>query len=243
VSTVLECHDLTAGYGGIPAIRDVSLHVDEGEVVTLLGPNGAGKTTTLLVLAGVLELISGEVRVLGELVRAGSPHMAARRGVALVPDDRAIFYGLSVSENLRLANRGHVAKAQVDLAIELFPALGPLMSRRAGLLSGGEQQMLAVARALASQPKVVMVDEMSLGLAPVVLERIFPTIRRIATETGAGVLLVEQHVDLALEAADRAYVLNHGNLVLEGAASELLGRRDLLEASYLGEVSLERAAH
>jgi branched-chain amino acid transport system ATP-binding protein len=242
VSSVVECRDLTAGYGGIPAVREVNLHIEAGEVVTLLGPNGAGKTTTLLVLAGVLPVIGGTVTVLGEPVRAGRPHLAARRGVALVPDDRAIFYGLSVADNLRLANRGHADPYQVKHVVDLFPALGPLMRRRAGLLSGGEQQMLAVARALVSKPKLMMIDEMSLGLAPVIVERILPTVRKIADETNAAVLLVEQHVELALEVSDRAYVLNHGSLVMEGAASDLLGQRDLLEASYLGEVSLERVA-
>jgi branched-chain amino acid transport system ATP-binding protein len=247
MTSVLECHELTAGYGGIPVVRGINLHVEAGEVVALLGPNGAGKTTTLLVLAGVLPAIEGSVTALGEAVRTRNPHLVARRGVALVPDDRAIFYGLSVADNLRLGNRGRPGgsrawKEHVEQVVDLFPALGPLMRRRAGLLSGGEQQMLAVARALVSKPKALMVDEMSLGLAPVVVERLLPTVRRIANEIEAGVLFVEQHIDLALEVADRAYVLNHGDLVLEGRGKELLERRDLLEASYMGEVTFERLA-
>jgi branched-chain amino acid transport system ATP-binding protein len=236
---VLECDDLTAGYSGVPVVRKLNMHVDAGEVITLLGPNGAGKTTTLLALAGVVKPISGKVSALGKPVAGGAPHRAARQGVALVPDDRGVFFGLSVGENLRLANRGHASKEDIQQALELFPALTPLMRRRAGLLSGGEQQMLAMAKALACKPKVLLVDEMSLGLAPLIVERLMPTVRKIADELHTGILLVEQHVDFALEVSDRAYVLNHGDLVLEGAASTLIGRRDLLEASYLGEVAFD----
>ncbi len=234
MSAVLACDGLVAGHAGVPVVRGLSMHVEAGEVVSLLGPNGAGKTTVLLTLAGALPALGGDVRVLDAPLRGGRPHVAARRGLALVPDDRAIFFGLSVLENLQLANRGRVKRGDIDDVLELFPALPPLLRRRAGLLSGGEQQMLALARALLARPQVLMVDEMSLGLAPVIVEGMLPVIRRIARERGTGVLLVEQHIDCALDVSDRAYVLNHGDLVLEGASTELAQDRSLLEASYMG---------
>jgi branched-chain amino acid transport system ATP-binding protein len=158
-----------------------------------------------------------------------------------VPDDRSLFYGLSTRQNLRLAvtNRREVSST-LKQVIDYFPALEPLLDRRAGLLSGGEQQMLAVGRALAMKPKVLMVDEMSLGLAPIIVQRLLPVVRRIAEEMGTAVLLVEQHVDLALEVADRAYVLDRGHVVIEGKARELLNNRDLLTASYMGERAYEK---
>lgn len=233
---LLDVENLSSGYSGVPVVRGVNIHVDAGEVVAMLGPNGAGKTTTLLTISGLLKVLEGSVMVLGEPATFGAPHKAARRGLAHVPEDRSLFFGLTVQENLRLGLRGS-RKAQAagfERALELLPALKPLMSRRAGLLSGGEQQMLAMARALVSEPKVLLVDEMSLGLAPIIVERLLPIVRDIADETGAGVLIVEQHVHLALDVCDRAYVMSHGDIVLEGSAAELKERPDLLEASYLG---------
>jgi branched-chain amino acid transport system ATP-binding protein len=233
MSAVLECKGLTAGYAGVPVVRDLDLNVEAGEVVALLGPNGAGKTTTLLTLAGVVPRISGSAQVLGQEVSGGKPHKVARLGAVLVPDDRAIFFDLTARENLRLGAGGKGGDA-VDIVLDYFPSLKPRMSTRAGLLSGGEQQMLAVGRALSGRPKVLMIDEMSLGLAPVIVKRMFPVVRRIADEIGAGVLVVEQHIDVALQAADRAYVLNHGEVAMQGKAQELLKDRHLLQASYLG---------
>ncbi len=232
MTAVLECRGLTAGYAGVPVVRGLDLTVEAGEVVALLGPNGAGKTTTLLTLAGVIPAISGEAVVLGEAVPGGRPHKVARRGAVLVPDDRALFFDLTARENLRLGAGGK--EDAVAMVLDYFPSLEPRMSTRAGLLSGGEQQMLSVGRALSGRPKALMIDEMSLGLAPVIVKRMFPVVRRIAEEIGAGVLVVEQHIDLALQAADRAYVLNHGEVSMEGEAKELLKDRHLLQASYMG---------
>jgi branched-chain amino acid transport system ATP-binding protein len=236
VSAVIDVENLRAGYTGAAVVRDLTLHVDEGEVVALLGPNGAGKTTTLLTISGLLRILSGSIRVFDRPVRHGHPHTSAHRGLAHVPEDRALFYGLTVRENLRLGRRR--GGPPLRKVLEYFPALAPLMSRTAGLLSGGEQQMLALARALAMGPRALMVDEMSMGLAPVIVEHLLPVLRRIADENGTAVLMVEQHVHLALGIADRGYVLSHGNLVVEGPASELVDRRDLLESSYLGQAAL-----
>ena len=221
-------------------VRDLTLEVRAGEVVALLGPNGAGKTTTLSTIAGLLPCIGGAVWLDGEDIEGVPAHKLARRGVSLVPEGRALFFGMTVREHLKLAEtKGSLRR---DELIEMLPgAAASASTARPGVLSGGEQQMLAVGRALVSAPRVLLVDEMSLGLAPVIVERLLPVLRRVAEDLGAGVLFVEQHVSLALEVADRAYVLSHGRLVLEGAAKDLRGRRDLLRSSYLGEAAVASA--
>ena len=229
---------LVAGHGGVPAVRELDLHVERGEVVALLGPNGAGKTTTLSTIAGLLPAIDGEIEVMGQPVHRASPHAIARRGLALLPEDRGIFFQLTVGENLRL-HRHRQSRRTADDVIAYFPALERLRNRRCGLLSGGEQQMLALACRLIAEPAVLLVDELSLGLAPIIVERLLPVVREIADTAETGVLLVEQHVTAALQVADRAYVLNHGRLVLSGDANDLLQRREMVEASYLGSTVLD----
>ena len=237
----LVVRDLSAGYRGVPVVRELNLEVRPGEVVALLGPNGAGKTTTLETIAGLNHPISGTVELSGEKVGGIPAYQLAGRGLALVPEGRALFPGLTVREHLRLAGgrggRSRKAGTREDELLEMLPELRKCLGRKAGLLSGGEQQMLAVGRALVTRPRLLLVDEMSLGLAPVIVDRLIPVLRRAADELGSSVLFVEQHVALALEVADRAYVLTHGRIGLEGPAAELRERRELLAASYLGETA------
>jgi branched-chain amino acid transport system ATP-binding protein len=230
---VLLLEGLTAGYDEAAVIRDLDLGVGAGEVVALLGANGAGKTTTLRAVSGLVRPMAGRVVFAGEDLGRRSPSARAHLGIAHVPEGRGLFFGLTVAEHFRVGYRGE--RLDGDLAYEYFPKLRELRARRAGLLSGGEQQMLALARALARQPKLLLLDELSLGLAPVIVERLLPVVREFAQDRGCAVLLVEQHVHLALEVADRGYVLSHGQIVLHDDAERLRADRQLLIASYLGE--------
>jgi branched-chain amino acid transport system ATP-binding protein len=223
---LLEAVGITAGYDGIPAVRGVSLHVRPGEIVALLGANGAGKTTTLLTMAGEVPLQSGEVRWRGAKAR-GPLFKRARRGLGLLTEERSLFMGLTVQENLRLG-RGPVGQA-----LDTMPELRELINRRAGLLSGGQQQMLTLARALAGDFKVLMLDEFSLGLAPIIVRRLLTLLREAVAQQNIGVLLVEQHVASALRFSDRAIVLRQGEIVLEGDSEQLRGRMDEIARAYL----------
>jgi branched-chain amino acid transport system ATP-binding protein len=229
---VLRAAGVAAGYGTSPVLRDFDLTLHAGEVVTLLGPNGAGKTTALLTLVGLLPTTAGSVSALGSKVHPRRTARLARAGVVLVPDDRGIFAELTVAEHFRIA--GRIPEARREMVLDRFPALRGLLHRRAGLLSGGEQQMLAIAKALLVEPKVLLVDEMSLGLAPIIVQRMLPGIRDLAKEEGIAVLLVEQHVAIALSVSDRALVLNKGRVVLEDSASVLAADGARIEAAYFG---------
>jgi branched-chain amino acid transport system ATP-binding protein len=203
--------------------------------VALLGANGAGKTTTLRAISGIVQPMRGRIAMAGEDLAGVSISNRAKLGIAHVPETRGLFFGLTVAEHFRLGYRGEHLDAEA--AYGYFPALTELQDRRCGLLSGGEQQMLAVARALARGPELLLLDEMSLGLAPLIVERLLPVVQEYARDTGCGVLLVEQHIQLALTIADRGYVLSRGEIVLHDRAQALRGNRDLLMASYFGERS------
>ena len=222
---LLEARGLCSGYAGVEIVRDVTLEVRPGEVVALLGANGAGKTTTLLTLAGELNALGGEVLLKGR--RATAPlHKRARNGMALVTEERSVFPKLTTRQNLA------VGRADIDNATTLFPELAPLMSRRAGLLSGGEQQMLTLGRALARQPDLLLADELSLGLAPKTVGRLLRAVR-VAADGGVGALLVEQHVHRVLEIADRVYLLHQGQIRFTGTATEARASIDEIQAAYL----------
>jgi branched-chain amino acid transport system ATP-binding protein len=209
----------------VTVVRDLNVRVASGEIVALLGRNGAGKTTALLTMAGALRPISGEIQFLGTPDRS-SLAGRARRGLGLMTDDRSIFFGLTVRENLRLA-RGN------GDALSVFPELGGMLDRPAGLLSGGEQQMLGLAAVLAREPKLLLIDELSFGLAPRIVQRLMTAVRQVA-DRGTAVILVEQFARIALDVADRAYVLVNGRVAREGTTDELRANVGELESTYLG---------
>ena len=233
----LRVTDLRVSYGGIVAVKGISLDVARGEIVTLIGANGAGKTSTLKALVGLVPAQAGDIVLFGEPLRGVPTHRIVGRGVALVPEGRAIFGNLTVSENLELG--AFLKREPIEMArrfervLKLFPRLSERLVQEAGTLSGGEQQMLAIGRALMSDPKLLLLDEPSLGLAPKLVEQIFEAIVEVA-KGGLTILLVEQNTRLALETAARAYVLVTGEVVLSGACSEL--REDpRIQGAYLGE--------
>jgi len=223
---LMEAKGLSAGYGKMAVVRDVDLRVDAGEVVALFGANGAGKTTTLLTLAGEISPMAGEVHFLGEPTKAPM-HVRCRNGLGYVTEERSVIMDMTVANNLKLA------AVQPEVAFGYFPALEKIMDRSAGLCSGGEQQMLSLARALGRDPKVLLADELSLGLAPIIVANLLKAVRAAADERRVGVLLVEQHVRQALTIADRAYVMERGRIVLSGTAEEVVGQLDKIEAAYL----------
>jgi branched-chain amino acid transport system ATP-binding protein len=234
---MLEVRDLLVSYGEIMAVKGISLSVAAGEIVALLGANGAGKTTTLKTVSGLLAPRAGEIRLDGESLRGMPPHLIVRKGIAHVPEGRHVFNRLTVYENLEMgayARSDAGVAADLDRVFALFPRLWERRRQRAGTLSGGEQQMLAIGRALMANPRLLLLDEPSMGLAPVLVEQIFETIQSINRQ-GTTVLLVEQNAALALEVATRAYVLETGTIVLSGAAADLVRHEDVRRA-YLGEI-------
>jgi sulfate-transporting ATPase len=221
----MKLEHLVAGYGKVSIVRDVDLEVGEGEVVALLGPNGAGKTTTILTVAGELPPLGGKVRCLG-LDDDASLHERSQAGLALVTDTHAVFMSMTIAENLR------VFRTTAEAVVAVFPELESHLDRRVALLSGGQQQMLALGLALSRRPALILADELSIGLAPIIVDRLFSVLRAAADE-GVGVLLVEQHVHKALAIADRVYVMDRGRIAMSGKAADLRERVDEIQASYL----------
>ena len=235
MSNILEIKNLSVAYGGIEAIKDISFDVEEGKIVTLIGSNGAGKSSTLRSIAGIVKAKAGEVLFEGENILGLSPDQIVKKGITLVPEGRHVFPNLTVLENLKIG--AYLRKDKLDSDIEyvysLFPRLKERSWQLAGTLSGGEQQMLAVGRALMARPKLIMMDEPSLGLAPLVVQGIFDIIRTI-NEQGITVLLIEQNANMALKAADNAFVMQTGEITMRGTGAELLANEEVKEA-YLGK--------
>jgi branched-chain amino acid transport system ATP-binding protein len=233
---LLEVRDLKVAYGGIQALKGIDLYVVQGELVALIGSNGAGKTTTLKTLAGLLHPAGGQIQYDGKSLKNIAAHQRAAMGIALVPEGRGVFARMTVAENLLMGAYSRSDKNEITTDLErmygLFPRLAERKDQLAGTLSGGEQQMVAMARALMSRPRLLMLDEPSMGLAPLMVQKIFATIRDIAA-LGMSILLVEQNARLALQVAQRGYVMESGAITLSGAASELLGS-DAVQRAYLG---------
>lgn len=234
---MLTIENIYVNYGAIEALTGVSMHVEKGEVVTLIGANGAGKTTTLRTITGLLEPREGRILFENEEISGMPTHKLVARGISMSPEGRGVFANLSVRENLQMGaylrtNKAEIAK-DIERAFIMFPRLKERQSQKAGTLSGGEQQMLAMSRALMSRPRLLLLDEPSLGLAPLVVHTIFEAIEDIRSE-GTTILLVEQNAHAALKHSDRAYVLETGNIVMEGPSAELAADPRIKEA-YLGE--------
>jgi branched-chain amino acid transport system ATP-binding protein len=239
MSTLLEARGIRTGYGRLPVVFNIDLEVGEGEIVALLGANGAGKTTTLRALSGLLPLMAGEVRLDGKSLGGAAPDKIARGGIIHVPQGRGIFPNLKVEETLRLAcAMARLQRSEVDGRVrEMYDLFGALHRRRsqvAGTLSGGEQQMLAIARGLIMRPRVLMIDEMSQGLAPTIVQGLFEIVRSLPAQ-GVSVLIVEQFVTHALSVATRAYVLEKGEVAYSGDAAALAQDEDFVKGSYLGD--------
>jgi branched-chain amino acid transport system ATP-binding protein len=233
--TILAIRDLEVGYGNIPALHGISLEVQKGEIVTLIGANGAGKTTTLRTISGLLKPKRGEVTFNGKTINGMKPHLIVGMGLSLVPEGRGIFANLSVADNLELGaylRKDKITKAEFDRVFTLFPVLKERMKQNAGTLSGGEQQMVAISRALMAKPAVLLLDEPSLGLAPQMVQTIFRVIREINAE-GTTILLVEQNAHMALTTAHRGYVMETGKIVVADETKALLAS-DRIKKAYLG---------
>ena len=235
MGTILKVEDINVYYGSIHAIKGISFEVDEGEVVTLIGANGAGKSTTLNTISGLLRSKTGSIEFMGESLAKVPCHKVVERGLALVPEGRRIFLQMTVQENLEMGaftQKGDTVQEDLEKVYTLFPRLKERIKQMAGTLSGGEQQMLAMGRALMSRPKLLMLDEPSMGLAPLLVEQIFDIIRQLHAD-GTTILLVEQNAQAALAVADRGYVLETGRIVTEGTGTALL-ESDTIRKAYLG---------
>ncbi len=235
MSELLRIEDLKVNYGGIEAVKGISLSVEEGQIVTLIGANGAGKSTTLRTISGLVKARSGKITFAGEDITGLDPTSIVKKGITMAPEGRRIFPDMTVKENLRMGAylRKDDLSADYDMVYDLFPRLKEREWQLGGTLSGGEQQMLAVARALMAKPKMMMMDEPSLGLAPIVVKGIFDIIRRI-NDQGVTILLIEQNANMALQAAHTAYVLETGRITMTGTGAELLADERIKEA-YLGK--------
>lgn len=234
--SLLEVRDLNSGYGDLPVVRDVSIDVEAGGIVTVVGPNGAGKTTLLKTVTGLVRVWSGSVTFDGQDLAGVAPHARPELGLVMVPEGRKLFPFMTVEENLLMGGYAKSARAHTSTGLEevfdLFPVLLERRKQLGGSLSGGEQQMCAIGRAVMARPKLLILDEPSLGLAPIIVERILGLVRQLA-EKGMTIMLVEQNVHDALDMADRGYVLEQGQVVMSGTGQELLARDDL-QAAYLG---------
>jgi branched-chain amino acid transport system ATP-binding protein len=235
---LLELHNVTSSYGNVRALSGVSFHIEEGEVVTLLGANGAGKSTALRTISGLMNSAGGQILFQGQPIQRLKPEAIVRAGIVQVPEGRRIWPGLTVTDNIMLggSNRARTSRAEirsdVEEMFEIFPDLRRLAAALGWSLSGGQQQMLAVARGLMGRPKLLMLDEPSLGLAPIIVQQLFAVLRQIRLR-GTTILLVEQNAHMALSIADRGYVLETGRLIMEGSSAEFLGNEEV-RAAYLG---------
>lgn len=235
--SLLEVKKLEVAYGGIQAVKGIDLHIEQGELVTLIGANGAGKTTTLKTLVGLVKPKSGSISYDGNDCTKIPVHHFVSKGLSLVPEGRGVFSRLTVEENLRMGafyrNDQNAINAEIEHVYELFPRLKERYKQLAGTLSGGEQQMLAMGRAILAKPKLLLLDEPSMGLAPIIVQKIFEIVKMISQQ-GVTILLVEQNAKLALEVSDRGYVMESGKITMSGPAQELL-HSDAVKKAYLGE--------